>query len=382
MSKKKLFLIHNHKNFSGAARSLGETIICLKKKVDFIVICPKGTASKFFKSLNISVLETKLVPRFNHFEIGYYRGWRWILLLREFLAMFYFFFFLIYLKIKYNKINNFHLNEIELSIVSPLLRLFFDAKITSHLRSPLEIKRGRLRYKFLKKLCENYLEKIIAIDNDCFRTSPVKKNSIIIYNGINYRNINVKSKKNKIITFGFVGNFIKRKGIYEALEVFREMNGKFKANLLCVGKNKIQNKLLNLLRYEKNFEYYFSKNKIMKYKNIKILPMTFNLKNFYSNIDVILFPGYMNAVGRPVIEAALLKKPSIIALNNYNNDTAKKNNCLIFKPGDIISLKQKILYLLKNKSKIKKLGISAFKNAKKKFNIKRNSKKFDKVIWG
>ena len=64
------------------------------------------------------------------------------------------------------------------------------------------------------------------------------------------------------------------------------MNGKFKANLLCVGKNKIQNKLLNLLRYEKNFEYYFSKNKIMKYKNIKILPMTFNLKNFYSRPNV------------------------------------------------------------------------------------------------
>ena len=30
--KKKLFLIHNHKNFSGAARSLGETVISLRKK--------------------------------------------------------------------------------------------------------------------------------------------------------------------------------------------------------------------------------------------------------------------------------------------------------------------------------------------------------------
>jgi hypothetical protein len=36
----------------------------------------------------------------------------------------------------------------------------------------------------------------------------------------------------------------------------------------------------------------------------------------------------MNAVGRPVIEASLSKKPAIIALKNYNNDTAKKNNCL------------------------------------------------------
>ena len=79
----------------------------------------------------------------------------------------------------------------------------------------------------------------------------------------------------------------------------------------------------------------------------------------------MLFPGYMNAVGRPVIEASLCKKPSIIALNKYNNDTAKKDNCLIFKPGDLFSLEKKILYLFRNKSIIQKMGISAFKNAKK-----------------
>ncbi len=381
MSKKKLFLIHNHKNFSGAARSLGETITSLKNKVDFIVICPKGTSSIFFKSLNILVIEIKFVPRFNHFEIGYYKGLRWLLLIREVFAMFYFLFFLIYLKLKFNNISHFHLNEFELSIISPLLKFFFEAKVTCHLRSPLEIKKGKFRYKFLKRICEKYLDKIITIDNDCFKTSPNKKNSLIIYNGINKKNIITKNKKRKIITFGFVGNFIKRKGIYEALEVFMRINGKFKANLLCVGKNQIQNKLLNLLKYEKNFEDYLIKNQILKCKNIKILPMTFNLKKFYSNIDIILFPGYMNAVGRPVIEAALLKKPSIIAMNNYNKDTAKKNNCLIFRPGSIVSLEKKILYFLKNKSKIKKMGVSAFNYAKKNFDINKNSKTFYKIIW-
>ncbi len=382
MSKKKLFLIHNHKNFSGAARSLGETITFLKKKIDFVVICPKGTSSRFFKSLDVSVIEIKLVPRFNHFEIGYYKSWRWLLLIREVFAIFYFFFFLIYLKLKFIKISYFHLNEIELSIISPLLKFFFETKVTCHLRSPLEMKKGKLRYKFLKKICENYLDKIISIDNDCFKTSPNKKNSVIIYNGINKKNVNAKSKKRKTITFGFVGNFIKRKGIYEALKVFMKIDGKLKANLLCVGKNQIQNRLLNILKYERDFESFLLKNQITKYKNIKILPMTFNLKNFYSNIDIILFPGYMNAVGRPVIEAALLKKPSIIAMKNYNKDTAKKNNCLIFKPGNIVSLEQKILYFLKNSSKIKKMGISAFNNAKKNFDIKKNSKTFCKVIWG
>ena len=235
---------------------------------------------------------------------------------------------------------------------------------------------------FLKFLCKRFLNKIIAIDNDCYKTAPIKKISHIVYNGINKKNLIIKRKNNKTITFGYVGNFINRKGIYEALSVFKKLEKKINTNLICVGKNENSNTLLKLFRYEQNFENFVKKNNISHCKNIEILPMTFNLKNFYSNIDVMLFPGYMNAVGRPVIEASLLKKPSIIALNRYNNDTAKKNNCLIFRPGDLFSLEKKILYLFKDKSKIKKMGISAFKNAKKNFDINKNSKKFYKLIWG
>ena len=151
--------------------------------------------------------------------------------------------------------------------------------------------------------------------------------------------------------------------------------------LICVGRSKNRNWLLNFFRFEKDFEKFVKVFSIEKCKNIKMLPLTFNLKDFYSKIDIILFPGFMNAVGRPVIEASLLRKPSIIALDNYNNDTAKKNNCLIFAPGDIISFEKKILYFIKNRSKVKKMGESAYINAKKNFDINKNSKKFYKVIW-
>ena len=337
MKKKKLFLIHNHKNFSGAARSLGETIINLKSKVDFVIICPSGTSSKFFKSLNIKVFEVKFVPRFNHFEIGYYRNLRWFLLLREIIAFIYFFFFLIYFKLKFKKIEKFHLNELELIIIAPLLKFFFDAKITSHLRSPLEMKKGKNRIRLLKFLCKKYLQKIISIDMDCYRTSPLKKITKVIYNSINLKNISVKNKKNKIITFGFVGNFIERKGIYETLQLFKKICKISNIRLICLGRSNKSNFLLNLFNYEKNFDIYFKKNLLDKEKNIKILNMKFDLKEFYRSIDIILFPGYMNAVGRPVIEAAILKKPSIIALKKFNKYTAMKGNCLIFKPGDLVS---------------------------------------------
>ncbi len=380
MIKKKLFLIHNHKNFSGAARSLGENIIRLKKKVEFIIICPRGTSSKFFKSLNVKVIEIKFVPRFNHFEIGFYKGLRWLILLRELVAFVYFTLFLIKLKKNYSIIERIHLNELELIIVAPLIKFFFNSIISSHLRSPLETNKGKKRYNFVKYLCKIYLKNIISIDNDCYKTSPLKNITKVIYNGINLKNINIKNNKRKILTFGFIGNFIKRKGIFETLAIFKKINKKHKVNLICVGKIEKTNYLLNFFKYEVNFETYIKNNHIDKEKNIKILPMTFNLKNFYSNIDVVLFPSHMNAVGRPVIEASCIKKPAIIALKKHNNDTAMKNNCLIFKPGNLRSYEKKILYFINNRDKIDSLGMSAYRNAKNKFDIVANSRKFLKLI--
>ena len=145
--------------------------------------------------MNVEVVEAFLIPRFNHFELGYYRGLRWLLLIREIFGLFYFFFFLLRLKQKFKKIEKFHLNEIELTIIAPLLDFFFKSQITSHLRCPLEIKKGKVRIKFLKFLCKNYLNKIISIDNDCYATSPIKNISHIVYNGINSKNLVIKKKR-------------------------------------------------------------------------------------------------------------------------------------------------------------------------------------------
>ena len=91
------------------------------------------------------------------------------------------------IKQKFKNIEKFHLNEIELIITAPLLKFFFKPEITSHLRCPLEIKKGKIRNIFLKFLCKSFLNKIIAIDSDCYKTSPIKRISHIVYNGINKR---------------------------------------------------------------------------------------------------------------------------------------------------------------------------------------------------
>ena len=95
---KKILFIHNHKDFSGAARSLAETIGGLKFKYEIYVICPAGSSSSFFSRCKINVINVKGVPRFNHFEIGFYKNLRWLILLREIIFFIYFSFKLFSIK--------------------------------------------------------------------------------------------------------------------------------------------------------------------------------------------------------------------------------------------------------------------------------------------
>ena len=107
------------------------------------------------------------------------------------------------LKSNIGKIKRFHLNEFELIINSPLLKFFFDCKISSHLRCPLEIRHGKLRYNLIKRICKKYIDLIIAIDNDCFKTTPIKKITKVIYNGIFEKNLKIRKISNKKNYFWF-----------------------------------------------------------------------------------------------------------------------------------------------------------------------------------
>lgn len=379
---KKILFIHNHKDFSGAARSLAETIEGLKFKYEIYVICPTGSASSFLSKCKINVINVKGVPRFNHFEIGYYKSLRWLILLRETIFLIYFFFKLFNLKKKLKKIENIHLNEFELIILSPILNFFFKTNITTHLRSRLRLNSGNLRIKFLKFISRKFIKKIIAIDNDCYETSYDKKNTEIVYNVLNKEKEIKKNYNNNInLTFGFIGNFLKRKGIYDLLLAFKKINQMELPINLLVGGTEIKRSFLNNFFYsKKNFKNFLIKNRINNCSNIKFLGPVSDLNNFYSKIDVLIFPSYFNCVGRPVIESSLFKIPSIVGMKKYNEDTVIKNASLIFTPGNIQELVEKILIFYKNKKKVIEMGENAYKNATRLFDQKANTEKFIRIL--
>jgi len=77
--------IHHCGVFGGSSRSLLEIIKAFpEKSVKPYLITQKGITSKIFKDLGIETIETIGISQFDNTKIGYYRGFRWLILLREF----------------------------------------------------------------------------------------------------------------------------------------------------------------------------------------------------------------------------------------------------------------------------------------------------------
>ena len=121
---KKVLIIHHHGKFGGSAKSIYEYINLMKKDFHFEVVCPYGSAYSFFKKNKLKLHGTKGIANFNITEIGLYKNFRLLLLLREF---FYLFFTIrIFLKLKKNNYDLIHLNDSNLLILSPMIKYFFD----------------------------------------------------------------------------------------------------------------------------------------------------------------------------------------------------------------------------------------------------------------
>ena len=106
---KKILIIHHHSKFGGSAKSINEYINLMKKNFKFEIICPYGSAYSFFDKQNIVIHGVKGITNFNITEIGIYKNFRLLILIREF---FYLFFTIrIFYKLKKNNYDLIHLND-------------------------------------------------------------------------------------------------------------------------------------------------------------------------------------------------------------------------------------------------------------------------------
>lgn len=375
---KKLLFINHSSSTGGAQRSLYEYLKIINKDKNFkiYILTPNSDNPllKEFETINYPFL-----PQFYNGVKSYYRGFRWFLLIREIIYLILFFLFCLILKIKYKKFDMIYFNDITL-IPCLVSKVYFQSKYVTALRS-LQRTKKNLIYSIIKKICNKYFFKIISIDKDIFHSSYDQTKTIICRNIFNFHNFTLSNKSKDTLIVGYIGTFLKEKGIEDFYKVAKILSqkkySKYKIKFYAIGK----------IPY-KNFKYYLSKILNNPYyipkedlNNFYLLGDTNKLEALYSNISVMTFISKVKAIGRPVLEASFFKVPSIVFLNQKNSDYIINNKTgYIINENDLNGVVKKIIYLYKNKSKIKLFGKKANLNIRNKFDARINYNKFKNQV--
>lgn len=385
--------------FGGGGRSLYEIIKNLKSRgVKITIVAQKGEMAEAYKNLGIHVIEVNGIPEFDNGRYSYYRGWRWLILFREF------WYFIIFIPklIKICKINHYdkfdilHFNDYSYLPAVVLGYLFVCKNIIIHCRCMQRNSKSSFRKTIIGKIYKKMNAKIVAIDEPVESTIPKYLDKTVIHNLFNPKNklgenSNKINKDNNKITIGFIGSISLMKGIKELIiagSMLKSSGCNFE--IVIAGAEEpiakydntlIKNFVEKYIKGEKDIRGTI-KNIIEKNgleQNIKWLGYVSELSSFYENIDLLCFPSRLNAPGRPIFEAAYFSKPSIVAINRSWEDTIINNKTgIIVKENSPSRIADAIMFFYHNKEKLYEFGLNAHELVEQYYGEKENMDKLMK----
>ena len=379
--KKKINILYVYPihQFSGSLKSLQEYLKILpKKKYNLYFIAPFGKASKILSKFGL-VIKALGITKFDSTNIGHYRGARWLILIREIFYIFPTLYSCIVLKIYQKKIDIMHLNDSTALPIIFFLKIFYNSKIILHVRSVL--KNDNYISSFISLIVAKYVDKVIVIDNTVKNSLKFNQKSTVITNIIVSKK-NIKKKGGVYLKIGYIGSLVKFKGVEDLISATQQLiNEKFKIKLYLAGNRVHKNyfiisKLLKIFNIKNDI---YETNK--KNNDIIFMHQIDNIEKFYEKIDVLVFPSYINALGRSVFEAGCFSIPSIVCFDKRYSDSFIKNySGLSFsRPGDRPALRNAIKFFYNNRKMITKMGINANKIFIKNFSPERNLHKLEKI---
>ena len=221
--------------------------------------------------------------------------------------------------------------------------------------------------KFFKKICDKN-NSLICISKAVAEkySKKIDNNRLhIIYNGVDAKHINPKkefpNKEDTIICLQ-TGMIHKAKGQNITIKAINELQkeGYKKLELWLAGSGKLED--LGI----KNAE---------KMKWLKVLGRVNNIQELRKKVNIEIVSSQKEAFGRVTVEAMMGQIPVIGTNSGGTKELIKENeNGLLYSPGNIDELKEKIEYLYNNRKEIKRLGKNAYAESKDYFQINRCAK--------
>jgi len=389
----KILYVHPVGAFGGASKSLIELFRVLKSNsVEGAVLCPFGSVGAAFASAGLKVFQIKGIAQWDNTRYGYYRGFRWLILLRE-VMLFPFTWLGMRRLLQQKSYDIVHLNEITLLPWARLVRRWSDAKIVVHVRSLQRDNASDLRTRSINRALCNNVDMIVAIDETVRRSLPPGIPVFAVHNGLNIDHAPSQKcanppnprRKEKRFRIGIVGVLLKLKGIYEFLEAARILvnERQLEIEFYIVGENARhlsgwKGKLLKSLDLahdvRSDIERVIVREQLLEH--VHLTGFVSNVQEVYSKIDLLCFPSYLDAAGRPVFEAAFFGIPSIVAVKNPTADTiidGETGICISHSDSGLLADAIEKLYF--DRDELYRLGQNARELAYCNFDIKKNGAK-------
>jgi glycosyltransferase involved in cell wall biosynthesis len=151
----------------------------------------------------------------------------------------------------------------------------------------------------------------------------------VVHNGLRVRNAARDTDTSRPFRVAIVGLLLRLKGVYEFLEAARLCRERgLTAEFWIVGENArkltgVGGKVVQMLGFaadvRSDLEAEIRAHGLED--TVKLIGFVDDVASIYRQIDVLCFPSYLEAAGRPVFEAAWFGVPSIVAVKDPLPDT-------------------------------------------------------------
>lgn len=395
---KKILYIDGDGPFGGASRSLFEAVRALPAgSVEPYFVASRGTALEFYRQVAKDVIETRGMTKFDNTRYSYYRGVRWLVLLREIFHIPFTVTALLKARRRWKQIDLIHVNEFVYIIPALFAKRIFRAPLVVHVRSLARMGGRSTRTRWLNATLARKADAVVAINENTRATLPDALPVEVIHNSFTAKrppkpDQHISGKLDALrpgsLKVGFVGNLHHSKGLFDMLEAAKLIREAGRdVEFLIVGGVTIEDKGLKAwalaragLAQNVQAELAAQIESEGLADCFHLLGATLDIKCVYDRIDVLLFPSHYDAPGRPVFEAAFSAVPSIVSVTKPFADTLIDGQTGIAIPArDPAALACAILHFADHPEEVKRMGANARKLANDNFYPPTNARKLLEV---
>ncbi len=381
-------------SFGGASRSLLEVVRAIPRdRVEAFFVAPSGSACECFRDRAAGVIEVRGMSQFDNTRYSYYRGLRWLVLLRELSYLPFTVWGLLKARRNWKSVDLIHVNEFTGAIPWLLARWLFAAPVVVHVRSLARTDARSLRTRWVNHLLRSKAEAVIAIDENVRASLPHDLAVHVIHNSFSavpakHRDSAIERSLSQLrpasLKVGFVGNLLRVKGLIDLVEAARLLQRhNLDIEYVVIGDSAkpsagIRQRALNFLGLSQDIKEELAR-LIDAYglrAQFHFLGFTLDIRRTYEALDVLCFPSHYDAPGRPIFEAAFLGVPSIVAVREPRADTLIDGETGLAVPAKSPEkLAEAIRFFAEDRSQVRRMGENARELAHRNFDVEQNAKK-------